>query len=122
MTAFVLLAAAAVTADNAQQTWVDQLREADRLRGKAQYGEAEQAYIVKRKQAEILGADELPMAITLNHLGYLGSDYRPASGGGEGQRPNRNYELRCTTCAARKISPVFNTSRLFPTFTPAHLD
>src|SRR5262245_55937773 len=32
MTALVLLAAAAVSADSAQQTWIEQLREADRLR------------------------------------------------------------------------------------------
>src|SRR5260370_24913743 len=69
MIRFVLLAAVITTA-SAQQAWIEQLREADRLRNENRYDEAERAYIVARKQAETLGADELPMAITLNRIGY----------------------------------------------------
>ena len=69
MIRFVLLAAV-ITTESTQQAWIEQLREADRLRNENRYDEAERAYIVARKQAETLGADELPMAITLNRIGY----------------------------------------------------
>lgn len=69
MIRFVLLTAVIATAST-QQVWIEQLREADRLRNENRYDEAERAYSVARKQAETLGADELPMAITLNHIGY----------------------------------------------------
>src|SRR5712692_1372304 len=69
MIRFVLLAAV-ITTEGTQQAWIEQLGEADRLRNENRYDEAERAYIVARKQAETLGADELPMAITLNRIGY----------------------------------------------------
>src|SRR5260370_32625123 len=53
-----------------KQAWIEQLREADRLRNENRYDEAERAYIVARQQAETVGVDELPMAITLNRIGY----------------------------------------------------
>ena len=46
------------------------VREADRLSAEGWYDEAEAAYIAARKRAELLGAGELPMAITLNRIGY----------------------------------------------------
>jgi tetratricopeptide (TPR) repeat protein len=70
MLAFVVLALAAVRADTAEQAWINQVREADHLIEEGRYNEAEEAYISARKQAELLGADQLPMAITLNRIGY----------------------------------------------------
>jgi len=67
MIRFVLLAAV-ITTESTQQAWIDQLREADRLTVENRY-DAETAYIAARKRAEKLGADQLPMAITLNHMG-----------------------------------------------------
>src|SRR5439155_21299754 len=69
MIRFVLLAAV-ITTEVTQQAWIEQLQEADRLRNQNRFDEAERAYIVARNQAEILGASELPMAITLNRIGY----------------------------------------------------
>src|SRR5205814_706668 len=65
-----VLLAAVITTEGTQQGWIDQLRQADRLRNETRYEEAERAYIVARQQAETLGPHELPMAITLNHIGY----------------------------------------------------
>ena len=70
MIAFVLPALSAVTAGAEEQAWINQVREADRLSAEGRYDEAEAAYIAARKQAELLGAGELPMAITLNRIGY----------------------------------------------------
>ena len=70
MIAFALLALAALTTGAEEQAWINQLREADRLTAEGRYDEADAAYIAARKQAELLGAGELPMAITLNRIGY----------------------------------------------------
>src|SRR5260370_42525007 len=66
----LVLLTAVITTEGTQQAWIEQLLEADRLRNENRYDEAERAYIVARKQAEALGSDELPMAITLNRIGY----------------------------------------------------
>jgi len=55
--------------EGAQQGWLDQLRQADRLAAEKRYGEAEAAYMAARQDARKLGADQLPMATTLNHMG-----------------------------------------------------
>ena len=69
MIRFVLLAAI-ITTESTLEPWIDQLREADRLSSENRHREAETAYIVARKQAVKFGADELPMVITLNHMGH----------------------------------------------------
>ena len=51
------------------QDWLDQLRQADRLAAEKHYSEAEAAYMAARQEARKLGADQLPMATTLNHMG-----------------------------------------------------
>src|SRR5260370_21888000 len=66
----LVLLGAVITPESTQKAWVERVREGDRLRSENRYDEAERAYIVARKQAETLGADELPIAITLNHIGY----------------------------------------------------
>src|SRR5947207_5301035 len=68
MVTLVLLSAAIIT-ESTQQAWADQLREADRLTSENSHQEAEKAYIRASKTAEKLGADQLPMAITLSHMG-----------------------------------------------------
>jgi tetratricopeptide (TPR) repeat protein len=66
----LLLLAAAFTTEGAQQDWIDQLGAADRLVRENRHHEAETAYTRASKQAEKLGADQLPMAVTLNHMGH----------------------------------------------------
>ena len=66
----LLLLAAAFTTEGTQQDWIDQLGAADRLLSENRHHDAEVAYITARKQAETFGLNELPMAITLNHMGH----------------------------------------------------
>ncbi len=65
----VALLAALMTDESTQTAWMDQLREADRLTAENKLAEAETAYIAARKQAEKSSADQLPLAITLEHMG-----------------------------------------------------
>ena len=65
----LVLLAALMANESTPQAWIDQLRQADRLAAENRSGDAETAYIGARKKAEQSGADELSVAITLNHLG-----------------------------------------------------
>lgn len=67
----LLLLVALMSSEDTHQAWLEQLREGERLRVENRHSESERAYIVARDQAKKLGANELPMAITLNHMGHL---------------------------------------------------
>src|SRR5215471_8506151 len=85
----LLLLAAAFTTEGTQQDWIDQLGAADRLVSENRHHEAELAYIAARNQAERFGVKELPMAITLNHMGV--SDPEPSARGGARPRLRTRY-------------------------------
>src|SRR5581483_9151806 len=68
MDKFVILACL-LASEGGQKEWLDRLREADRLAAESRYSEAEAAYVTARQEAAKLGADRLPTATTLNHMG-----------------------------------------------------
>lgn len=67
----IVLLVALMSSESTHQAWLERLREAERLMIENRHRESERAYIVAREQAKKLGANELPMAITLNHMGHL---------------------------------------------------
>jgi tetratricopeptide (TPR) repeat protein len=69
MTALLLLASV-LTLEGEIGMWRDELLQANRLRDENRHAEAESAYTVARGQAEKLGTGNLPLAITLNDMGY----------------------------------------------------
>jgi tetratricopeptide (TPR) repeat protein len=66
----ILLLAAVLTQDGAGLKWKNQLAEANRFRSENRHAEAEAAYGLARAEAEKFGAEELPLAITLNDMAY----------------------------------------------------
>ena len=103
-------------AESTQQAWIEQLREADRLRNENRYDEAERAYGMARKQAETLGADELPMAITLNRIGYQHQML------GRLREAERSYAAALAIVERKSGAPSHNAVKLALDLSSAYLE